>query len=108
MRSIVAFANTAGGVIVIGRDDNGAIVGVEDPLFIEEQLASCIADSIAPQIMPDIELVTVEGKALVCIRVAHWPGPFYMKNEGPDAGVYIRLGSSTRLAGPEFAAEIER
>lgn len=38
VRTIVAFANTAGGVIVIGREDNGDIIGVEDPLLIEERL----------------------------------------------------------------------
>jgi predicted HTH transcriptional regulator len=32
---IVAFDNTAGGSIIIGRDDNGDIAGVEDPLQID-------------------------------------------------------------------------
>ena len=108
MRTIVAFANTAGGTIVIGRDDNGEIVGVEDPLLMEEQLSNAIADSIAPAIIPDIEIFTVESKSLLCIRVVHWPGPFYLKSAGPEQGVYIRIGSTSRKAGPEFIAEIER
>lgn len=108
MKTIVAFANTAGGVIVIGREDDGNIAGVENPLQVEEQLSSAIADSIAPMIMPDIEIVSVAGKALLCICVAHWPGPFYLKSEGDERGVYIRLGSSTRQAGPEFIAEMKR
>jgi predicted HTH transcriptional regulator len=77
MRTIVAFANTAGGIIVIGRDDNGDIVGVEDPLQVEEQLANSIADSITPMLMPDIEILSVDGKSLLCICVAHWFGPFF-------------------------------
>ena len=108
MRTIVAFANTAGGIIVIGRDDNGDIVGVEDPLQVEEQLSNSIADSIAPMLMPDIEIVSVGRKSLLRVRVAHWFGPFYLKSEGRERGTYIRLGSSTRQAGPEFIAEIER
>ena len=108
MRTIVAFANTAGGIIIIGLDDNGNVIGVSDPLAVEEQLASSIADSIAPLIIPDIEIVTVEQKALVCIRVSHWPGPFYIKREGEKQGVYVRLGSSTRRASPEFIAELLR
>lgn len=108
MRTIVAFANTAGGVIVLGRDDNGDIVGVEDPLQVEEQLTNSIADSIVPMLMPDIEIISVDGKSLLCIRVAHWFGPFFLKSEGRERGVYVRLGSSTRQAGPEFIAEIER
>jgi predicted HTH transcriptional regulator len=33
---------------------------------------------------------------------------FFLKSEGRERGVYVRLGSSTRQAGPEFIAEIER
>ena len=108
MRTIVAFTNTAGGTIVIGREDHGKVVGVNDPLLIEEQLANSIADSIAPLIRPEIEIVSTGGKSLLCIRVSHWPGPFYIRSEGEDKGVYIRLGSSTRQADPEFIAEMRR
>ena len=58
--------------------------------------------------MPDIEIVSVDGKSLLCIRVVHWPGPFYIKNQGEKNGVYIRLGSSSRQAGPEFIEEMKR
>lgn len=108
VKTVVAFANTAGGTIIIGREDNSKVVGVEDPLLAEEKLSNAIADSIVPMIMPDIEIVSWEGRSLLFIRVAHWPGPFYIKSEGPVDGVYIRLGSTNRKAGPEFIAEIER
>lgn len=108
MRTIVAFANTAGGTIIIGREDNGEIVGVADPLHAEEQLSSAIADSISPMIIPDIEIASFAGKTLLCIRVAHWPGPFYLLSEGSEQGVYIRLGSTNRKAASEFIDEIKR
>ena len=108
MRTIVAFANTAGGTIVIGLEDNGDVVGVNDPLLTEEQLANSIADSIAPLIRPEIEILSTGGKSILCIQVSHWPGPFYIKSETEDRGVYIRLGSSTRQASPEFIAEMKR
>ena len=62
MRTLVAFANTAGGSIIIGREDSGEVIGVEDPLLMEEQLSNAIADSISPIIMPEIEIFTIEGK----------------------------------------------
>ena len=108
MKTIISFANTAGGLLIIGMEDNGVIKGIDDPLQAEEQLTSSIADSISPIIMPDIEILTVQGKTLLCIRVAHWIGPFYLKKEGKEQGVYIRLGSSTRQAGPEFIEEMQR
>jgi predicted HTH transcriptional regulator len=40
LKDIVAFANTAGGAVVIGVDDDGSVVGVADPLREEEQRCS--------------------------------------------------------------------
>ncbi len=54
LKDIVAFANTAGGVVVIGLDDDGSAVGVADPLREEERLSSSISDGIEPQLLPDI------------------------------------------------------
>ena len=67
MKTLVAFANTAGGILVIGRDDNGTIIGLDDVLQAEESIASAIADSIMPAMMPDIEIVTFETKELLVI-----------------------------------------
>ncbi len=50
VRTAVAFANTAGGAIVIGvRDGTKEIVGVQDPLAEEERLANIFADTISPR-----------------------------------------------------------
>ena len=35
LKTLVAFANTAGGTLLIGRADDGALVGVGDPLLEE-------------------------------------------------------------------------
>jgi len=40
--------------------------------------------------------------------VPHTIGPYYVKSEGLEKGVYIRLGSTNRRAGPEIIAEIQR
>ncbi|WP_297694389.1 ATP-binding protein, partial [uncultured Eudoraea sp.] len=108
MKTLVAFANTAGGILVIGRDDNGTIIGLGDVLQAEESIANAIADSIMPVMMPDIEIITFETKELLVVKVAHWSGPFYLKSEGPEDGVYIRLGSTNRKAGPEILTELHR
>ena len=92
LRTLVAFANTAGGTLIIGRADDGSVVGVDDVLVEEERLASLIADSIAPAMMPEIEAITVDDKTLLLVRVAHWPGPFYLKEKGPvDARILMSL-----------------
>jgi len=108
LKTIIAFANTAGGILVIGRDDRGSIIGVDDIFIAEEKLANAVADSIVPPLMPEIEIVSIEGKTLLVIRIAHWRGPFYLKSQGPEDGIYIRLGSTNRIAGPELIAELKR
>lgn len=108
LKSLVAFANTAGGTLAIGRADDGTIVGVAHALAEEERLANAIADGIRPAMTPDIDIVTHEGKALLLVRVPHWRGPFFVRAEGPEAGVYVRLGSTNRRAGPEILAELQR
>ena len=102
LKTVIAFANTAGGIVIIGQDEKGFLMGVGDPLSEEEKLANCIADSIAPALRPDIEMSTVRGKTILMIRVAHQHGPFYLKKEGMPDGVYVRFGSTTRKAFPEI------
>ena len=73
-------------------------------LQAEESLANAIADSIRPAMMPEIEIYSHNDKPLLVLRVFHWKGPFYLKAEGQVKGVYVRLGSTNRQAGPEILA----
>ncbi len=108
LKTIVAFANTAGGILIIGRASDGMLSGVDNVLKAEEQLANAIADTIKPAILPEIEIITIEKKDLLVVQVSHWKGPFYLKKEGSPRGVYIRLGSTSRPASPELLAELQR
>ncbi|MCI1642210.1 MAG: ATP-binding protein [Actinomyces sp.] len=64
LRTVVAFANSAGGRLVVGINDDGSLAGVGDPLAEEERITSLIADRISPQLVPGIGLVTL-GEATV-------------------------------------------
>ncbi|MBN1426646.1 putative DNA binding domain-containing protein [Candidatus Fermentibacteria bacterium] len=108
LKTLVAFANTAGGTLVVGREDRGTVVGIRDPQGDAERLSNAVADGIAPDLLPDIETVAVGDKTLLVAHVARWPGPFYLKAEGPEKGVYVRLGSTTRRAGADAVAEMRR
>ncbi|MCB1119694.1 MAG: putative DNA binding domain-containing protein [Chlamydiia bacterium] len=108
LKTIIAFANTSGGVLIIGKEPDGKVCGVSNIFEAEEKISSLIADSIRPGILPEIDIVTVEGKDLLMIRVSRWKGPFYLKKEGPKEGVYIRIGSTSRRAEAGLLAEMER
>jgi len=99
IKTVVAFANTAGGVIIIGVSNHEKrIIGIQNPLGEEERLANVIADAITPLIIPDIQILNFREKELLIIRVPHVIGPFYLKSSGMERGTYVRIGSTSRLA----------
>jgi len=109
MRAIVAFANSAGGQLVIGVTDDCTVVGVEDPLLEQERLTNLIADWVSPQLIPTIELVPLTGTTVVIADVAvSIRRPHFLTRYGKEEGTYIRLGASNRKAGPDIIAELER
>lgn len=86
LETVVAFANTAGGVLVIGCSAQGAVLGLDNILKEKERIANAIADAIDPPLLPEIEIATRQGKNLLMIKVAYGKGPFYLKKEGTPAG----------------------
>ena len=100
MKSIVAFANTSGGKLVIGVDDvTKNIVGVEPSSVFQimDKIANAVSDMCAPQIIPDITFQTIEGKCIVQVEI--YPGqnrPYYIRSMGKENGTYIRVAGTSR------------
>lgn len=111
MKTVVAFANTQGGRLVIGIDDKThQVVGVDnDSLFqMMDALTNAISDSCEPQIIPDIEPQTVDGKTVIIITVeAGKNRPYYIKSQGKAKGTYIRVAGTSRPAHQEKISELE-
>jgi predicted HTH transcriptional regulator len=56
IQTIIAFANTAGGTLVIGvKDKTKEIIGLDNLLKDEEKIASAIADSVVPLLIPNFQ-----------------------------------------------------
>jgi ATP-dependent DNA helicase len=111
-KTIVAFANDAGGEIYIGINDKPRqIRGVaEDELVrFEEQISNLIYDRCYPAILPEISFLTIENKHLIriCIYRGSMP-PYYLKEKGKLKGTYIRVGSTNKLADESIIANLER
>lgn len=89
LKTIVAFANTAGGILIIGKSSRSELIGIKDIFREEEKLANSIADNIRPTILAEIEIATIDGKDILIVKVAYWKATFYLKKEGNVRGVYI-------------------
>lgn len=100
LKAIVAFANTSGGVIVLGVEDGTRKVkGVADVLAEEERLASLIADSISPKLVPSMEVLPWRKTQVLAVEIYPSPNrPHYLNRFGPAAGVFVRVGSTNRRA----------
>ena len=90
LRWICGFANAEGGVLIIGRNDKGAAVGVNDARRLLEELPNKVRDLLG--IMVAVNLVTEAGKELVEIRVEPYPSPISYKGE-----YHYRSGSTKQV-----------
>ena len=110
MKTLVAFANTAGGVLLIGVEDDRTVIGIlGNPLDEEERLCNMIADSIFPCLIPNIELIPSNEFTLIAVEV--FPSqlrPHYLKQKGEQQGVFVRLGSTNRQADLPLIEELKR
>lgn len=109
IQTIVAFANTAGGTLVIGiKDKSKEVIGLTNILEEEERIANAIADSVSPLLIPSLQLHTWRDRDLLLISVPHSFGPYYIKSKGIEEGTYVRFGSTNRLADGATILEIQR
>lgn len=110
LRTIVAFANTSGGVVLIGVEDGSRrVTGLKNVLTEEERLANLIADSVTPRLVPSLEVMPWRKTQVLAIEVHPSPNrPHYLNRLGPEAGVFVRVGSTNRVADPVLVEEMRR
>ena len=106
-KEVIAFANTEGGVIYIGIDDQGRVIGLENADETYTRLTNGIRDAIQPDVTIFVRYVLQENKVL---RVEVGEGsckPYYLKSKGlrPN-GVYVRQGASSAPASPELIRQM--
>lgn len=101
-KEVVAFANTYGGTIYIGVQDNGEITGIENSDFVMQQISNAVRDSIRPDVsmFTNIELVMKEDKNIIKITVQQGTKkPYYLTDKGlKPSGVYVRSGTTSAPA----------
>lgn len=95
-KPIVAFANTSGGTIYIGIDDQGHEAGVTDIDAAVTRLANIVRDAIWPDVTLYTQWVIVENRIIKVIVGEGTAKPYYIKKNGiKPSGVYVRQGASS-------------
>jgi predicted HTH transcriptional regulator len=97
-RSLVAFANTDGGTLLIGVKDNGNIAGVrsDEELFMVEAAADLYSK---PPVIFTTKEWKLEGKTVVEVRILKSKTiPHYAQDKDGQWFVYIRVNDQNLLA----------
>lgn len=101
-KEIIAFANTDGGIVYVGIDNDGNVVGLTDVDNEYTRITNGIRDAIMPDVTMCVKF-TIQDNKVVRITVNEGTNkPYYLKSKGlKPSGVYVRQGTSSVPASPE-------
>ena len=99
LKTVIAFANTSGGKIYIGIDDDGKVLGVQRLDTDILKLSNSIRDSIKPDItlFTSILVEKIDSNDVIVVDVQKGASsPYYLTDKGiRPSGVYVRQGASS-------------
>ncbi len=97
-QEMVALANTGGGVIVFGVNDQMRIEGVDDAESVQEELVRICREEVLPPLVPFIDRIAFDnGRRIVSLDIEGKRRPYRTR----DGRFYIRIGSEKRETSPE-------
>lgn len=92
-----AFANTNGGLLVLGVDEAGGafpITGVDDPAKVVGDLQAACAE-LEPPLRPAIDVIQIDGKMVITAEIVAVPNsrrPCHRAHDGPRQASFVRVG----------------
>jgi len=89
LKWVCGFANAEGGVLEIGRNDDGEVVGIPNAGRLLEELPNKVRDLLG--IIVDVNLHAVDGKDTVQIGVEAYPNPISYQGD-----YFYRSGSTNQ------------
>jgi ATP-dependent DNA helicase RecG len=92
-QGIVALANTDGGTIIFGVNDQLRIEGVGNPEWVQAELARICREEIVPSLVPMIDTIAFDsGKRIVALDIDGKRRPYRTR----DGRFYLRFGAEKR------------
>jgi ATP-dependent DNA helicase RecG len=91
IETIVAFANTSGGKVIAGINQNNKVVGVTIHAESVQNWVNEVKNKTEPAISPRAEILTVNSKKLVVFQIQEFPvkpvsfrGRYYVRNKNSN------------------------
>ena len=109
-KEIVAFANSKGGTIYIGINDDGTIKGLKNVSKDIEALSGMIREGIKSDLSlyTNIETNKYDGKDIIVLKIMNAPNkPYYLADKGiKSSGVFFRHGNVSAPASDEMIKKL--
>ena len=107
-KTLVAFANTHGGKLLLGVKDNGRVVGVysDEERYMIDTAATLFCN---PAIAYTIKEWTYDGKTVLTVDIPYsQERPHYAKNEDDKWRVYVRVRDTNKYANRVIVEVLKR
>ena len=106
-KEVVAMANLKGGMLLLGVEDDGSITGIQRENLEEWVMDSVFAAKVHPMMLPFYEAINIEeGRRVAVISFPQGTSkPYVVRHNGREE-VYIRVGTTSRLASREQQARL--
>ena len=106
-KEVVAMANLKGGRVLLGVEDDGTVSGLQRANVEEWVMDAVFGAKVHPLILPFYEEVGVDdGKRVAVISFTEGTTkPYVLRHQGRE-DIYIRVGSTSRLASREQQARL--
>jgi ATP-dependent DNA helicase RecG len=93
-KAVIAFANSGGGIIYVGLDDDGNSYPISDVDSTFLQIKNSIRDGILPDVTMFVDYSAYEGRIAVTVQEGT-NKPYFLPEKGiKPSGVYVRQGAS--------------
>jgi ATP-dependent DNA helicase RecG len=105
-KAVMAFANSGGGVIYVGRDDDGTAYPISDMDGTLTQITNSIRDGLLPDVTMFVRYETNAGGIVITVQEGTHK-PYFLTEKGlKPSGVYVRQGASSVPASYEQIREM--
>jgi len=111
VKTVAAFMNTEGGMLVIGVEDEGVPLGIDADLQtvggsrdkFEQLLVGLISDRLGAEFshLAKVRFTSVDEREICVVEVDRAPEPVFTKETDGTASFYVRTGNATRSLNPE-------
>ncbi len=95
-KEVIAFANTDGGTVFVGIDNEGNVTGLDNVDEVYTRITNGIRDAILPDVTMFVKYTLRENHTIL-IKVSEGSyKPYYLKSKGlKPSGVFVRQGASS-------------